>query len=428
MRPRPSQEPCVQKSEPLPLRPIAGAMRSTPHVVAHFLRADFARGALPVFRGARASPDNGSSRLLAAYAAVGGNFLGPLVGHDGRNAFLLRDLWRCLELVRGHERSQSVWYRHLGFSRLDLHWVAMPPPLELLRRADPGAVWIPDGQDWDGLNDRFAIVPRRWASAYFGRWPRLLNGSLLPAVRRAAGGARLALRFEAGPEWLLLAGLRAAGAPVRRFSPVAAVLCQPGSRRGRYGRCTRPWPPAGRSFKYSAEASEAHANAARLRLEGWGWRAAEEAPVLSPACFEAPADARPAALPRRAWAATRTAGRTSTARSVAAAAALASARGRCPPSVRPPSCCGKTPRRPGRPAGAWWRACRCASVGRRWGGSRLRRRAARQALRSRRCRFVHAGRLRAWYQIVNYLPRFRFQAKPSHTTRLLVKRPDQYRP
>ncbi len=30
-------------------------------------------------------------------------------------------------------------------------------------------------------------------------------------------------------------------------------------------------------------------------------------------------------------------------------------------------------------------------------------------------------------QSVNYLPRFRFQAKPSHTTRLLVKRPDQYR-
>ncbi|CAK0891018.1 unnamed protein product [Prorocentrum cordatum] len=42
--------------------------------------------------------------------------------------------------------------------------------------------------------------------------------------------------------------------------------------------------------------------------------------------------------------------------------------------------------------------------------------------------FVRACSLKSDIQCVNYLPRFRFQAKPSHTTRLLVKRSDQYRP
>lgn len=234
---------------------------------------------------ARANPRNRSGDLLVAYASVGGNFLGPLVGNDGRNAFLLRDLWRCLKLVSSHEQQRGRKYRYLAFSRLDLHWFAPPPPIEVLHAADKHAVWIPDGQDWDGLNDRFAVVPRRWGNAYFGRWPALLNGSMLRDVQQAAGTGLLDLKFDAGPEWLLRASLHSAGVPVRRFSPVAAVVCQPGSHRGRYGRCTRAQPPSGLSFKYSSEVSEAHANAARLQRAGWSWRTSV-APQLQPSCFE----------------------------------------------------------------------------------------------------------------------------------------------
>jgi len=235
---------------------------------------------------AAANKDNRSNELLAAYASVGGNFLGPLVGHDGRNAFLLRDLWRCLQLVRRHESLSILRYHYVAFSRIDIHWFAPPPPLKFFLQADPDAIWLPDGQDWDGVNDRFALVPRRWADAFFGRWPRLLNGSLLSAVRSAAGHRRLDLKFEAGPEWLLLAALRRARATVLRFSPVAAVLCASGSKRGRYGRCTRPSGPLGLSFKYSSEASEAQANVARLGAVGWEWRGSNASPFLKPRCFE----------------------------------------------------------------------------------------------------------------------------------------------
>ena len=97
-------------------------------------------------------------------------------------------------------------------------------------------MWIPDGSDWDGINDRslpgrsfelfllrrfllilgllrilvgfrtskvteyttpaacqsdpqqqgFALVPRRYGKAYFDRWPGILNGSLYSMMRAAA--------------------------------------------------------------------------------------------------------------------------------------------------------------------------------------------------------------------------------------------------
>lgn len=228
-----------------------------------------------------------ASWLESEYARFGGNFLGPLIGADGRNAFLLRDLWRCSLLVQAQEASRAAQYEYWGFIRPDLHWLVPPPALRVFRQADPRAIWVPDGQDWDGINDRFALVPRCWAAAYFDRWPLALNGSLLPLMRRAAGGfRRVALKFDGGPEWLLAASLRWGRAPVRRFAPVGALLCPAGSTRGQYGRCTKPWPPTGLSFKYSAEASEAHANARNLGIFAWQWRASQHAPSLAPPCFE----------------------------------------------------------------------------------------------------------------------------------------------
>merc|ERR1719424_530126 len=95
----------------------------------------------------------------------------------------------------------------------------------MLERTDPKAIWIPDGMDWDGLNDRLAIVPRRWASAYFGRLPNLLNGSLVFQLSYQ-------LKERVTSERLLLLALHLAGAPVRRFSSTCAVLCQPGINYG----------------------------------------------------------------------------------------------------------------------------------------------------------------------------------------------------
>ena len=120
----------------------------------------------------------------------------------------------------------------------------------------------PAVKDWDGINDRFAVVPRKYAKPYFRRWPWLVNGSLLPMMRRAAG-TTLDSDFFRGPEWSLLAALHWYRVPVRRFGSTGAVLCM-GGRRAKYGRCTRPRFPGGFSYKYSGEVSEASATSLSL--------------------------------------------------------------------------------------------------------------------------------------------------------------------
>ncbi|CAE7159423.1 unnamed protein product [Symbiodinium pilosum] len=202
------------------------------------------------------SGSNGSD-ILEAYRKIPGSFLAPLAVLEGRNAFHVRTLFHCWELLTAAEAERGQRYKYWIYARLDWLWLALPPDLSVFEDADPAAVWIPDGQDWDGINDRFAIVPRKYAKPYFCRWPWLVNGSFLPMMHRATG--RLpASDFYRGPEWSLLAAMHWYRVPIRRFGSTGAILCM-GGRRAKYGRCTRPTNPAAFSYKYSAEVSEASA-------------------------------------------------------------------------------------------------------------------------------------------------------------------------
>ncbi|CAJ1345627.1 unnamed protein product [Effrenium voratum] len=223
--------------------------------------------------------------VLEAYSKINGNFLAPLLGLNGRNAFHLRSLWHCFQLLLAEEAHRDEPYKYWIFARLDWHWLYLPPSLSLFEQVDPAKIWIPDGADWDGINDRFALVPRHLGERYFGRWKPILNGSYVPMLASAHAG-QLDPRIERGPEWSLLATL--SRIPVARFAAIGAVLCPKNSRRGRHGRCTRRDRESDLSFKYSAEVSEASANAARL-LKGWTWQPGP-APLLEPPCFKDPED------------------------------------------------------------------------------------------------------------------------------------------
>ncbi|CAK9009242.1 Uncharacterized protein SCF082_LOCUS10221 [Durusdinium trenchii] len=230
-----------------------------------------------------------NSSALKEYEEIPGNFLAPLAATlNGRNAFHLRNLWQCFEILVAEESARGERYKYWSFSRLDWYWLAPPPRLELFIEADPRALWIPDGSDWDGINDRFALVPRRFGHIYFGRWPWILNGSYLQMMKNAAPlNFELSPKFFGGPEWSLLAALNYRRVPVRRFTPTGAVLCL-NSRRARYGRCTRPRVAGEPSFKYSSEASEARTALSRMAL-GWTWHFAPP-PLFEPPCFEEPED------------------------------------------------------------------------------------------------------------------------------------------
>eukprot|EP00928_Gymnodinium_smaydae_P078997 TRINITY_DN63029_c0_g1_i1.p1 TRINITY_DN63029_c0_g1~~TRINITY_DN63029_c0_g1_i1.p1 ORF type:complete len:499 (-),score=32.21 TRINITY_DN63029_c0_g1_i1:345-1814(-) len=208
--------------------------------------------------------------------------------HDRTNSYQLRDLSFCYSGVIRMETRRQRPYEYILYLRADYYYLSTLPPLRLLKHVHPAAVWIPDGCDSDGLNDRMAIVPRRWASVYFDRWTLLYNSSLVHALRRA--GAGLA---ERGAEWLLLVALRGYSVPVRRFSPVAALMCTGATARGKQvhnARCTHklhfaggPAEDVGVQFRYAQEAAEAM-SAAKNFARGWVWRATPM-PYVQPGCF-----------------------------------------------------------------------------------------------------------------------------------------------
>ena len=51
--------------------------------------------------------------------------------------------------------------------------------LSLLR---PEVLWVPSGQNVNGVNDRHAVMHRDHAPTYFGRWQFLLSDQLLRRI------------------------------------------------------------------------------------------------------------------------------------------------------------------------------------------------------------------------------------------------------
>eukprot|EP00747_Dinoflagellata_sp_TGD_P015277 gnl/TRDRNA2_/TRDRNA2_124180_c0_seq1.p1 gnl/TRDRNA2_/TRDRNA2_124180_c0~~gnl/TRDRNA2_/TRDRNA2_124180_c0_seq1.p1 ORF type:complete len:242 (+),score=13.03 gnl/TRDRNA2_/TRDRNA2_124180_c0_seq1:31-726(+) len=145
--------------------------------------------------------------------------------------------------------------------------------------------------NWDGLQDRFALLPRNAASSYFRRWSGLLDGSLLTRLRRHLGGLRRQRGdVDLGAEWFVLAALSVNNVPVRKFTPVAAVLCP----QQRSITCGGIPDHGDLLFKNSLEGAEAYMSENRLarteRGNRWIWRVSRM-PYLSPPCFRSEEDA-----------------------------------------------------------------------------------------------------------------------------------------
>ena len=56
------------------------------------------------------------------------------------------------------------------FTRLEFEWLADHPPLSLL---DPSYLWMPSGEDNEGVNDRHWLASRADAERVFRRFRRL---------------------------------------------------------------------------------------------------------------------------------------------------------------------------------------------------------------------------------------------------------------
>ncbi|CAE8617079.1 unnamed protein product [Polarella glacialis] len=175
-----------------------------------------------------------------------------------------------LRLLQAFERRNQHRYRWVVYTRSDLWWKAPHPPLKLFDarggRDQPG-IFVPWGEDYHGLNDRFALMRRSEAEVYFGRWEALVTGQ----ARRYLIYPDNFLRVKWYPpdmsqERFLWLHLMDHGRMVRRFASCAEVaLCAPGPM------CKRNWwVKEGATSKYPTEFRLA---APFLQITTWSLRA-----------------------------------------------------------------------------------------------------------------------------------------------------------
>ena len=112
--------------------------------------------------------------------------------------------------LRSLYRSISKSYHHYLYARADMQWLADPRaylPLVYASSSSTPTAYVPDTENYWGVNDRFAILNAAAADAYF-----VARASLLPT-------------HTGNTETLLAAALKAASVAVRWLPTLGTLLC-----------------------------------------------------------------------------------------------------------------------------------------------------------------------------------------------------------
>ena len=176
--------------------------------------------------------------LITPYSCTGlrgGNtILAPVIG-SGKLHILhqLYDQRQCLRLITAHEQATGVAYGRVLWSRLENVWLLPHPPPSTL---DADCTWIPYGENYNGMNDRHALMPRRAAQTYLGRYEMILDGRIMQIARNLRAG-----RFsEMSEEKFLRDAFAFANLRVCRFPAAAFLTCCTGvllKRKSARGAC-----------------------------------------------------------------------------------------------------------------------------------------------------------------------------------------------
>ena len=87
--------------------------------------------------------------------------------------FIVQQWARCLDGIRAAEKDEGFAYRYVLFTRLDLLWLAPHPPLSAIeptRCAGRDTVWVLEGEEYAGVNDRYLLAERPAADFVSGLW------------------------------------------------------------------------------------------------------------------------------------------------------------------------------------------------------------------------------------------------------------------
>ena len=187
--------------------------------------------------------DDGSSpyRCSSRLSEGGNTFVAPVIGNSKLN--VLREFHmqaRGLQMIAAHENGPERGgkaYEYVVWSRLEYVWLRPHPSPEHLGigrasiNGGAGCLWVPLGEDYGGLNDRHALIPRALAPLYLGRWNVIRDGKLvqiIPCLHPDAGSTKPCAQSS---ERMLAALLAYSNVSMCRFPPVAYLQCC-GARHG----------------------------------------------------------------------------------------------------------------------------------------------------------------------------------------------------
>jgi len=105
------------------------------------------------------------------YAEIRGNWLGGLDDRKGSGLYLTYNYSKLIERLRGLRAEGSSYDRYI-ITRSDFLWTSEHPPLKFL---DADLVWIPEGQDWWGYNDRHAICSKNNITQYLSMFEYMMD-------------------------------------------------------------------------------------------------------------------------------------------------------------------------------------------------------------------------------------------------------------
>lgn len=104
--------------------------------------------------------------------AISGNWLGGLPGVPGSGMHLNYNYFKLNERLKSPEIKQKN-YSHFIITRTDFEWLAPHPPLHLLNQK---LVWIPEGEDYHGYNDRHVVCSAWNVDRYLNFFDALISG------------------------------------------------------------------------------------------------------------------------------------------------------------------------------------------------------------------------------------------------------------